>query len=411
MMKKSHYIILAFAISASYWLLDALANVMLYQSSFASEFFLLSSHNSPWIKPLTALLLFGLALIPLRKMPRLEKNFEDVKTLDALAKLSEVLFSSLSTKINVVKSLEQLENILHLEACLLFTYQKDTLLLYNENEFIKSAFRSKEIFPFRVNASISEVEHTAATCFVEKRAYSEDFIKHNGTAYTLLSVMILEEKSGKPIGNIMLASSSTKSLMPFLQLSQRFAEMLSFILSLQSKKENLEKLNGTIIGEHSSFDKVLNIMNSVKVQEAIENEYKRYKRYHTELTLLLIDINMLKNLISVFPSDAITILKRDFIGLIHKNIREVDIFGKWKEDQFAIVMPNVDFRAAQGLAKKIQLLLEEHKFARIGKITCSFGITSLSPKDTIGTFRARCESALTLATSQEGNHVEVKLLM
>ena len=410
-MKKSHFFMLAFAITCIYWTLDALANVMLYKTSFVHELFLLTAHASPLIKIVTAMLLFGLTLIPMRNLGGAKKAPEAVKTLDALEKVSEILFSSLSTKVNILKSLEKLEEMLHLESSLLFTYQKDTLLLYNENEFIKSAFRSKEIFPFRVNASISEVEHIASTCFVEKRPYSHDVIKHNGTVYTLLSVLILEEKSAKPIGNLMLVSLGSKTLMPSLELSQRFGEMLSFVLLLHSKRENLEKLNGTIVNEQSSYDKVLNIMNSVKVQESIENEYKRYKRYHTEVTLLLIEINMLKNLASVFPADAISTLKRDFIGLIRKNTREVDIFGKWKEEQFALLMPNVDFRAAQGLAKKIQRLLEEHKFPRIGKITCSFGISSLSTKDTIGTFRSRCESALTHASSQEGSQVEVKLLM
>jgi len=410
-MKKSYFLILACSITAAYWLLDALDNVLRYETSFAQELFLLSPHASPFIKLLTASLLFGLTLVPLRFVRTLEPSVQNIKMPEAFGKVSEILFSSLSTKINVVKALEKLEEMLELEATLLFTYQKDTLLLYNENEFIKSAFRSKEIFPFRVNASISEVEHLAATCFVEKRPYSEDVIKHNGETYTLLSVMILEERSAKPIGNLMLVSKSAKTLMPLLALVERFNEMLFVVLSLHHKRENLEKLNGEISNEHSSYDKVLNIMNSTKMQESIENEYKRYKRYHTELTLVLIDIHMLINLVSVFPADVITALKRDFIGLIRKHTREVDVFGKWKADQFAVLMPNVDFRAGQGLAKKIQLLLDEHKFPRIGKVTCSFGISSLSPKDTIGTFRTRCESALTLASSREGSNVEVKLLM
>ena len=126
---------------------------------------------------------------------------------------------------------------------------------------------------------------------------------------------------------------------------------------------------------------------------------------------MLIEINLLKNLLNVFPSDLITAFKKDFISLLRTNIREVDILGKWNNDQFAILLPNVDFQAAQGMAKKIKLLLEQKKFTRIGKITCSFGITSLSQKDTIGTFRLRAESALSLATSREGNAVEVKLLV
>jgi len=411
-MKKSHFFILAFASMLLYWILDAYANVLLYQTALSSELVLASPHSSPMLKLLIALLIFGFMLTPIYfSKPIEEKRPEGLKMAETLGKISEILFSSLSTKANILRALEMLENALHLEASLLFVYQKDTLLLYNENEFIKSAFRSKEIFPFRANPSISEVEVTASTCFVEKRPFSQDSVKLNGTTYTLFSVLITEERGGKPIGNLMLACEGSKELMPLLPAIQTFNEMLSFILLLQSKKEGLEKLHTEVSTENLGFDKTLNIITQLKVQESIENEYKRYKRYHTEVTLLLMEIQMLKNLASVFPAEVITSLKKDFINLIRRNIREVDIFGKWKEDQFAILMPNVDFRAAQGLAKKIQQILDEHKFPRIGKLTCSYGITSLSPKDTIGSFRMRCEGALTLASSREGNTVEVKLLV
>ena len=411
-MKKSHFFILAILSVSVYWILDAYANTALYQTSFASELFLTSPHTMGGVKLLIALTLFGLCLLPLRFMaPPQEKEPGNAKNIAILSRISEILFSSLSIKINVLKSLETFEEMLHLESTLLFVYQKDTLLLYNENEFIKSAFRSKEIFPFRANPSISEVEYIAATCFVEKRPYSNDIIKHNGNTYTLLSVLISEEKSGKPLGNLMLVGKQTKTLMPLLPLVQAFNEMLSFSLLLQSRKEGLEKLNAEVSDENLMYDKTLNIITQLKVQECIENEYKRYKRYHTEVTLVLLEIYMLKNLVSVFPTDVIISLKKDFVNLVRRNIREVDVFGKWKEDEFAILMPNVDFRAAQGLAKKIQQLLEEHKFPRIGKITCNFGITTLAPKDTIGSFRMRCEGALSLAASRDGNTVEVKLLV
>lgn len=411
-MKKNHFFILAFVSTLLYWILDAYANVLLYKTSLSSELILTSPHSVPALKLIIALLIFAVILLPLYfSKPTEEKTPEGVKMADMLGKISEILFSSLSTKSNILRALEILESALHLESSLLFIYQKDTLLLYNENEFIKSAFRSKEIFPFRANPSISEVEYTAATCFVEKRLSSQDVVKLNGTTYTLLSVLITEGKGGKPIGNLMLACKGSKPLIPFLPVVQTFNEMLSFILLLQSKKEGLEKLNTEVSTENLGYDKTLNIINQLKVQESIENEYKRYKRYHTEVTLLLMEIHLLKNLASVFPSDVMISLKKDFINLIRRNIREVDIFGKWKEDQFAILMPNVDFRAAQGLAKKMQQILEEHKFPRIGKLTCSYGITSLSPKDTIGSFRIRCEGALTLASSREGNSIEVKLLV
>lgn len=72
-------------------------------------------------------------------------------------------------------------------------------------------------------------------------------------------------------------------------------------------------------------------------------------------------------------------------------------------------MPDSDFRAAMGLAKKLQGILETTKFSKVGKISCSYGITSLAPKDTLGSLKARAENAVVRASIHEGNAIEVKL--
>ncbi len=411
-MKNKNLIAFALLAVILYWCIDAYANVLLYQSTLSDELLLRTTHTHLLSKILIALLIFGMGVIPLFSHPsHTAETLPLVQDLDALRGVSEILFSSLSTKINVIKSLEKLENLFSLHCVILFTYQKETLLLYNENDFIKHAFRTKEIFPFRSNPNASEVEVVASTCFVEKRHFSQDRIKSDGEAYTLLSFMLKEDKSDKAIGNLMLVCQDAKNLMAYTKTFERFGEMLSFVLLLQSKKENLENLNVQTSNENYHFDKTLNIITHIKILEHIEYEFNRHKRYHTEVTLMIFEIDMLKNLSTVFPSELILGLKKDFIAMIRKNIREVDIFGKWNNEQFVLLLPNVDFRAAQSLAKKLQAFLGEHKFTRMGKLTCSFGITSITPKDTLGTFRTRAESALALATTRSNGSIEVKLLV
>ena len=410
-MKKNYYIFLAFTATLLYWLLDAYANVSLYDTSFGDEILLRSSHTLVFIKLLTALLIFIIVLLPLfMERKELSTPARHTQTFQELSKIMEILFSSLSARVNIIKSLEKMEEVLSLHGIVLFIYAKDTMTLYNENAFIQTHFRSKEVFPFRPQEKTDSIEHIAITSFLEKRLYSKDAFKENSRTYTAHSFGIKDERSEKLLGNIMLVSQNS-DLSASLALIERYCEMLSYVLSFNAKKENLEKMNTQFSQENGHFDKALSIMNYIKFQESIEHEFKRQKRYHTNVTLLLIEINLLKNLLNVFPSDLITAFKKDFISLLRTNIREVDILGKWNNDQFAILLPYVDFQAAQGMAKKIKLLLEQKKFTRIGKITCSFGITSLSQKDTIGTFRLRAESALSLATSREGNAVEVKLLV
>lgn len=410
-MNKNHYVILAFIITLVYWTLDAYTNASLYDSSLVDEMLLKTPHSLSFIKLLTAGILFSLSLTPLFFNQRVHANSKtSLDEFGELQRIADILFSSLSTKINVIKSLEILEETLHLDASLLFIYNKETFTLYNENEFIKASFRSKEILPFRASTTRSEVEEFAINCYLEKRLASQIDIKIDKKPITLFSFALQEYRSEKPFGNLMLASRDGKFIEENRALIEKFTQMLTFALSLAAKKELLQNLNSQYSSDtNSHFDKVLNIINFSKVQEHIDHEYKRHKRYHTALTLVLIDITMLKNLTKIFPAEVVMALKKDFIQLVNKNTREVDIFGKWSNDQFALLLPDVDFRAGQRVAQKLQAILEETKFARVGKISCSYGITSLSPKDTVGSFKARAESALVAASAKEGNAIEIKL--
>lgn len=411
-MQKKHFIFLALSIAVLYWTLDAFSNALLYNTPLMDELLLQTSHSLVLVKLLTAGLLFLLSLIPLffKVYSAHKKPKESVDEFSELQRISDILFSSLSTKINVIKSLEILQETLHLQSSLLFLYNKESLTLYNENEFIKASFRSKEILPFRTNTSRSPVEEVAISCFIEKRAFSQDDVKVENHHVTLFNFMLKEDRSEFPLGNLMLASDDTHFIEQNLSMIQKYAQMLTFALSLAAKKELLQSINTQYSSDTiSHFDKVLNIINFTKVQEYIEHEFKRHKRYHTQFTLVLIDITMLKTLIKIFPEEVIVAFKKDFIQMVKKNTREVDILGKWTNDQFTLLLPDVDFRAGQKVAQKLQAIFDETKFARVGKVSCSYGITSLSPKDTMGSFKARVESALVAASIKEGNSIEVKL--
>ena len=107
-MKKNHFLILSFSVMFAYWILDALMNVTLYHTSFWSEFFLTSPHVMPFFKIIIACLLFGLTLTPFL-IAKKEVEQPSVDKMGVLHQISKLLFSSLSTKVNVLKSLEALE--------------------------------------------------------------------------------------------------------------------------------------------------------------------------------------------------------------------------------------------------------------------------------------------------------------
>jgi len=104
MQKKS---VLAFAFIAVmlYWFIDAYANVPLYHSALSDELLLKSSHTHAFFKILIALLIGWVSLMPLFYCPlgKIESQVL-VKDLDILRGLFDILCSSLSIKLNILKS-------------------------------------------------------------------------------------------------------------------------------------------------------------------------------------------------------------------------------------------------------------------------------------------------------------------
>jgi diguanylate cyclase (GGDEF)-like protein len=412
-MRQKHYFILAASISLFYWLFDAYTNASLYQTSFIDELLLRSPHTVVFMKILTALLLFLLALVPMflqKKLQPKKQTTSAINEFQELQRIADILFSSLSTKINTLKSLELLEETLHLESTMLFLYRQDAFMLYNENAFIKTHFRTKEIIPSKSTTERSTVEQVAIDCFVEKRPFSKNDVRIDKHPMSLFSFELKEDRSERPLGNLMLATKTPHLIETYLPMIHRFVQMLTFALSVSVKKELLQSLNTQHASESGTYDQMLDIMNYPKLQEYIEHEFKRHKRYHTALSIVLVEINLLKNISNIFSQEVIAAFKKELIQLIKKNTREVDVCAKWSNDRFAILLPDVDFRAGQSVARKLQAILGNTKFPRIGNITCSFGITSLAPKDTIASFRSRAENALSTASSREAaNAIEVKL--
>ena len=410
---EKYFYIRSISTTLLYWCLDAYTHMVLYGTSFESEFFLKGPNNDPSIKITIAFIIFFATFLPYFYTGhdlKSKKNKPCIQELDALKQLTEILYSQLPPKITITKSLETLTTLLEFEASVLFVYTKDTLSIYNESPFAKSHFKGKELFPFRPNVALSPIEKIAHTCFLEKRSFTQENVLVDNKKLILTSFILKEAKSEHILGNLMIASKDEHTIENATPLLEKFIEHLNFTLAIAIKKEafathNLPSLDSV------GIDRELSILDYLKLMERIEREFKRNRRYHTELTIMLIEIPMLKNLSNVFPHETILSLKKDFTNMIKKNIREVDSFGKWTNEQFALVLPDADFRAAQGTAKKIQTIFENHKFAQIGKISCCFGITSLSAKDTLSSFRLRAENALSLANSKEGNQIEVKLLV
>ncbi|MDD3463448.1 MAG: diguanylate cyclase [Sulfurospirillaceae bacterium] len=410
-MKKNRHIMLATIAVFLYWIIDTYHSLTVRKSTFTAELFNTQDADL-FYRILICAIIFSCILLAHNKATK-HIQTQYVNTCEDLAKMSDIIFSPLPLQSIIERTAEKLKTIFGLEGATLFFYEKDKIIIKNETLFSLENIGSQYVLPFKPSTSQNPLESIISRNYIEKREFSKDAYqnKESQEMFYAFSFALQEKKESPKIGSFFLVTKNSEIIEQNMGFINKTCELLTLVISLASKRERLLVINEGQIQESSGFDKTLLIINHSKLEEYINLYMKKHKRYHIETSMMLIEINLFKNLANIFPEDSIVGLQKEFIRLIKNIIRDTDIFAKYSsEGTFALLCDNVGFRGLQQLAKKLQDALDKTRFQKIGKITCSFGITSISPKDTIGSFRSRCESALHECSRKGGSGIEVKLL-
>lgn len=98
----------------------------------------------------------------------------------------------------------------------------------------------------------------------------------------------------------------------------------------------------------------------------------------------------------------------EFVELIRKNLRKDDLFARWGGEEFLLM---IDSHNRQGIIRRLEHLkqaIEEHRFASVGDLTASFGLTLSKEDDTVESVLNRADEALYEAKSLGKNTVVSK---
>jgi diguanylate cyclase (GGDEF)-like protein len=380
--------------------LDAYQNTLNLSISFADAFMFRYEQAHPFINFFISALILCINFIP---NPQKDKRY-DRDTQDDIYEVTKKVSKIVIAPIPLKKQFEEITAIikrsLPIQCFFIATYEKDHIIIQNHDTSFETYSIKKNYFAHAEDMRANTLEHLLATFFMEKREFLVADIDDSHVNIASLKT----QESTKPFG---LIGFYTKLPYDFTAFMQSMSELISFSLYLAYKKEATIKFQEQI----SPKDDVLNVLTNTTLQTKIEHEFKRHERYHTNLALIIFQIDHIENLSNIFEKADITRLQKEFVKIIQRNIRSTDMFGKWTGEKFAIVSSDIEFRAAKSFTNKIARILSETRFSKVGKVTCSFGITSLAPNDTISSFRTRAENALSTAIQKGGNCIDVKILV
>lgn len=155
----------------------------------------------------------------------------------------------------------------------------------------------------------------------------------------------------------------------------------------------LTKLNDRLL-TLSITDKLTGLYNRVKTDEVLIQKKAELDRYDTDLSVILLDIDLFKTINDQYGhlvGDQVLI---DFARIIKDNVRTTDYVGRWGGEEFLIISPNIDSAGALELAEKLLTKIREHSFSGIGVVTASAGINQFSKTSSIEQAISRADEAL-----------------
>ncbi len=167
---------------------------------------------------------------------------------------------------------------------------------------------------------------------------------------------------------------------------------------LRKYNEQLKQLSIT--------DNLTQIYNRMKLDAELEHQADLYQRYKQPFSVMIVDIDMFKQVNDHYGHQSGDIVLVEFTQIIQKHIRKTDIFGRWGGEEFMLIIPNADIHKAMIQAEKLRLLIAEHNFKIIGHLTASFGVAQFDEQnDTIQKLISKADKALYKAKEQGRNQV------
>ena len=164
--------------------------------------------------------------------------------------------------------------------------------------------------------------------------------------------------------------------------------------------------------EHRSVtDPLTGLFNRYHFEATLKREVARCLRYQSRLSLLLLDVDQLKAVNDRWGHQAGDQMLVRVAGAIRDSLRGSDIASRYGGDEFAVILPDTDARAARVVAERM--------CDKVGasdasiKVTVSGGLAELSLAAT-GPAEARliaaADRALYLAKGRGGNCVAEEVL-
>lgn len=153
-------------------------------------------------------------------------------------------------------------------------------------------------------------------------------------------------------------------------------------------------------------DGLTGVANRRSFNDSFSREFERAKRYEEPLSLVMIDLDLLKKINDTYGhatgDEAIKAIGR----VLKQSSRAVDMPARYGGEEFCVLLPNTEIEMAEQLAERLRRFINELEIEGPGQISASIGVGSYPlHADEPDELFQRTDEALYLAKQSGRNRV------
>ncbi len=225
-----------------------------------------------------------------------------------------------------------------------------------DEPIIREIMRTKEI------NWVEDVNKNGYDCFAQS-----DKIPGLGKIHSLVLIPLVVEEEVLGI----LGLYGTKK--NYITLKQN--QLLSSILKNQASLA----LGSAIQSELAIIDRLTGLSNHEYFMTRLREEIERSRRFHLDISLLMIDIDLFKQVNDTYGHQAGDKILKTVAAILKDNLRIVDFCGRYGGEEFAVLLVDTAIEGAKTKAEQLRKAVRENPFVvnkHNLKITISIGLST-----------------------------------
>lgn len=160
------------------------------------------------------------------------------------------------------------------------------------------------------------------------------------------------------------------------------------------------KQESRLYEHNASHDALTKLYNRFYIDRFIAHELALFAALRDPISVILLDIDWFKDVNDQHGHLLGDSILQQLADLLQQSVRFSDKVARWGGEEFLIVLPGSELKAALQLAEKIRHSLTHQRFPKVGSITCSYGVATAKADDTIEKLINRADKRLYRAKEQ-----------